>query len=125
MAAAEEVEVDVRDFLTGVGLAVDDHSVAVVETELRGDTANDCEEGSDQRLVLGGDVIEGEDFGLGDDQDMNRGLRPDVAEGERKIVFVENVRRDFAVDDAAKDRGHGSLGDETTHRTVSNGSDEE
>jgi len=45
---------------------------------------------------------------LGDEEDVDRGLRSDVAEGEDMGILVDNVGLGFAVDDPFEDRfGHG------------------
>src|SRR5713226_358009 len=47
------------------------------------------------------------DVALRDDQDVHRGLRVDVLEGEHRVVLVLDVRGLLARDDAAKDAvGH-------------------
>ena len=41
---------------------------------------------------------------LGDDEHVNGCLWVDVFEGEREVIFVENFRRDFPIDDFGENR---------------------
>lgn len=59
--------------------------VAVLGGYLGGDALQFAAEG----VVLGGEVIEGGDVALGDDQHMQGGLGVDVFEGQNLVVFVE------------------------------------
>ena len=54
--------------------------------------------------IVFGDVVDGGDGFLGDDQKMDRRLRVDVTEREGEVVFVEDIRRDLAVDDLGENR---------------------
>jgi hypothetical protein len=57
---------------------------------------------AEQVLVVGLGFGDARDQFFGDNQNVRRRLRADVAEGEDGIVFVNDVRRDFARDDFFK-----------------------
>ncbi|MNI88160.1 hypothetical protein D3C73_1454280 [compost metagenome] len=52
-----------------------------------------------QALVLFGQVIERTDVFFRDDQKVHRRLGRDVVEGQNLVVLVDDLRRDFPVDD--------------------------
>ena len=63
------------------------------------DEKNDIMESCQHRYVVnGGDGL------FRDDQKMHRRLRVDVTERQGDVVFVEDVRGDFAVDDLGENR---------------------
>lgn len=59
-----------------------------------------------QRLIASACLRDARNGLLRHDEDMSRRLWRDVAEGQHKIVFVNNLRRDFARDDLFK-QSHG------------------
>src|SRR5260370_38577781 len=58
-----------------------------------------------------GKIVDRDVFALGDDDDMNRRLRVDVAKGEDMLVLIDFAARQFAAQDAGEDViavvGHG------------------
>lgn len=70
-----------------------------------------CEEQvSEDALVLRAGFPDAREGLAGNDEDMHRGLRVDVADGEGRIVFVEDFGGDFAGEDFFKERRHQSVG---------------
>ena len=93
---------------SAVGAVVDDESVACGGYVFAaGDVGGGKEEVAEEALIIG---LGGSDAGDGffrNDEDMNRGLRRDVAEGEALVVFENDVSGDFAGDDFFE-KGHAS-----------------
>jgi hypothetical protein len=107
---AEEVDVEVVDLLAAVRLAVDDEAVPVVqEPFLRGDGAGGREQPAQRRLVVFGDVGGGRDDVVRYEEDVDGGLRVDVAEGGDEVVAVHDVGADLAAHDLEEEGvvGHG------------------
>ena len=93
------------DRLSAVAPMVDDQAIAIVrEAKIRRDPSRGREQHAQKRDVVVGCVRYGGDWLLGYHEDVRWRLRVDVAEGERVVVFVHDVRRDFASDDAREDR---------------------
>ena len=92
----------VGDGFSSVAPVVDDETEAFgnfVHAEFAGNFSGSEEEGSEMSLVFRGGFTDAEDDFFGDDQDMDRSLRGDVAEGEGLVIFVNDVRRDLSGDD--------------------------
>ena len=88
-------------FLVAVSAAVGDQAIAgLVDAEVLGDLRDRALHGGDLRFarllakILGGDI-----GALGDHQDVDGGLRPDIGEGEDMSVLVDLLRRNLAGDD--------------------------
>jgi hypothetical protein len=100
---------EVRDRLAAVGAVVDDEAEAFVggvHAELGGDGTGGEEEVAEEFLVIRRGFADARNGFLGDDENVDGGLRIDVFEGEAKLVFVDNIGGDFAVDDLLED-AHG------------------
>src|SRR5688572_21875479 len=52
---------------------------------------------------LGGEIVPGDIAALGNDEDVDRGLRIDVLEGERVIVLMNLLAGQFPAQDAGED----------------------
>lgn len=99
----ENVRVDVEDGLSGVRAGVEDQPEVTVRV-FCGEAASGRDKFGEKRGVAGGELGDvGVFLGLGNDEEVNGGLRCDVAEGDEALGFEHDVRRDFAVDDSAKD----------------------
>jgi hypothetical protein len=99
------VDVEVEDGLPGVRARVDDGAVASLGEALPvGDARGDAEEVAEQRLVRLRRVVQRLDVRARDDEDVRRGLRVDVAEGDGPLVFVDerggNLARDYLAEEA-------------------------
>ncbi len=102
---------DVKDVLTGVAGRVEDDPVARLGDALfAGRPARREEELPEEVLRAVGNVVERGEVGLGDDQDVDRRLRPDVVEGEDALGLEEDLGRDLPADDAAEDAVGGLAG---------------
>ena len=84
-------------------LAVNDQPVARADAELPGKLGGDQVKVSKDIPVLLADVRMGSDDFARNDQDMNRRLGIDVAKRQTVIIFVDDVGRNFAVNDLLKD----------------------
>jgi hypothetical protein len=102
------VHVQVIDLLSAVPVAVDDEPVAILGDALAArEVARDDEHMTDQCLIAVGDVVRRRYRLVGNDQDVGRRPRMDVAEGRDALVLVDDVRRQFAPDDALEEGRHG------------------
>lgn len=105
--AAEQMDVQVIDFLSAVLVAVDDEPVAVLGDALvPREVARHGEHVADERLVIVADVVGGRNRLVWHDQDMDRRTRMDVAEGRHAFVPVQDRGRQFARDDALEQCRH-------------------
>ncbi|BCA26655.1 hypothetical protein PtoMrB4_06320 [Metapseudomonas otitidis] len=59
-----------------------------------------------QLAVILGEMVEGFDVSLWDDQEVHRRLWADVMERDNVIVFVQRARRDLPSDDFAEQTVH-------------------
>lgn len=121
-SSGEEMHVEVRDRLAAIGAVVDDEAEAFgggVDAELGGDGTCGEEEVAEEFLVFGGGFADAGDGLFGNDEDVSGGLRIDVFKGEAELVFVDDIGRDFAVDDLLEN-AHG-LKEERCNRPGVNG----
>ena len=79
---------EMRNRLAGIGTAVGNEAVAVHEPCLFGDGGDRFEDVCHHGAVRGGDAVEGGNMGFGDHQDVNGGLRVDVAECQNAFVLI-------------------------------------
>ena len=105
VAPAEQVHMEMRHFLVTVTTAVGDDAVAGFgDTPLSGDLPQGADHGRMlRRRGLSGKIVERDIFALGDDQDVGRGQRIDVVEGEDVLVLIDFVAWDLATQNAGKD----------------------
>jgi hypothetical protein len=103
VASTEEMDGEMGDCFATVGAVVDDEAVAGGGYVFAAGDLSGCEEEvAEEALIIG---LGGSDAGDGffrNDEDMDRCLRRDVAEGEALVVFKNDVSRDFASDDTLK-----------------------
>jgi hypothetical protein len=93
--AAEEMNVEVKDGLSGSGADVEDGTVSLLDVALPGNVGGSKMAAADQfRVFVLGFFESGEVF-LGDDKDVCRGLGMDVFKGEDVIVLINFFRRNF------------------------------
>lgn len=100
----------VRDRFAAVGAVVDDKTVAVREVLLPGDRRRREQEVPENVLVFAGGLTDARNEFFRNDQDVGRGLRIDVLQSDAVIVFVDLLRRDFAVDDLLENRFFSHVG---------------
>ena len=97
---------EVGDAFAGVGAVVDDEAVAgFVEALLFGDVAGGEEELAEELTVAFAGGADAGDDALRDDEDVDGGLRVDVADGEDLFVVAHDVGGDLAGGDAFEE-GH-------------------
>ena len=102
-SSPENVKVDVEDILSRISGRVEDDSVSTFL-----DSLFLCylpcldQDVSEKLLVLFRDVVQGGVMLLGDEQDMNGGLRIYVVESKDPIVFIHDFRRNLFVYDFTK-----------------------
>jgi hypothetical protein len=101
-AAAEKVNVEMLDALAAVGAGVDDGAIAFGEALLAGDFRGRAEQVADERLLFGGDLVEGVEVLAGHDENMHGSLRIDVGEGVAEVVFVNGLGGNFTLEDFAE-----------------------
>lgn len=109
MAATQKVKMEMGDGFSAVGAVVDDEAIpGLVKLELAGDFLGGGKEMAKNGMMFRGDGGMAGMVLLGDEEDMNGGLRGDIAEGEDVIILIDDVGLGFAVDDPLEDRfGHG------------------
>ena len=101
------MHVQVKNFLAAVFVAIDDQAVAVVGDALvPRDSCRHSEQPSQGRFVLFPGIVRGGDFHFGNDQDVNRRLRGNIAKGQHEFVFIDNIGRDIFGDDLRENRTH-------------------
>ena len=113
---SEDVEVDVIDGLPGIRAVVEDESIpGFVEAELGGDLLCGEDHAADEGGVA---VLEGGWAGgrlaSGDEDDVGWGGGGDIAEGDEFGVLVDTIAGDVVAEDAGEDvvwvvGGHGQL----------------
>src|SRR6185295_1315021 len=81
---------------------VDDGAEAVARAGLAREPSRDDQHLAERRLVRGLRVVEVGDVRFGNDQDVDRRLRPDVVESHHFGVVVNLFRRDLTAHDFAK-----------------------
>ena len=100
----------VVDLLTAVAVAVDDQPIAVLRDAFTlGKITRHREQMPDQRLVLISDIVGGGDEFVGNNEDVGRSARPDVAKGRHQLVTIDNVGGQLARDDALKKIIHAAI----------------
>ena len=110
MAPTQKMEVQVGNGFSPVRAVVDHQAVAgFFQLKLTTDTLGGCQEvGKDGMIFRGDGGMAGVVF-FWNEEDVNRGLRGDVAEGQDLVVLIDNVGRHLAIDDALENRpAHGA-----------------
>jgi hypothetical protein len=103
---------DVEDTLSRLAVRVEDRPVpTLVVAVLLRECSCESEHRSHQRIVLDGQVVQGGDVLLGNNQHMQRRLRIDVLERHQGFILVHQCARDVARDDLAEETvGHKTPG---------------
>ena len=86
--------------------AVDDRAVAVCQIQLGGDFPHNHKQVPNQFRVSVFKSVQRDDLFLRDDEDMGGGQGTDISKGQSEFVFVNDLGRDFAVDDLCEDCRH-------------------
>lgn len=109
LSLAQNVQVNVVDRLTTVGVAVEHCTETVLATLLAGYLLTDEDHMADQCAVVFGHVTDDGDMPFRDDQKMHWCLGVDVIEGNDLLIFIDFCRRDLALDDLAEQTVHALL----------------
>ena len=103
MAPAEQMKVNVKDRLSGVGAAVDDEAVTVLgDALLLGETVGDAVNSADELADVVLQIREQPDVHDRHDENVDRRLRSDIPKGDDAVVAVDDIAFDLALDNAAK-----------------------
>ena len=94
----------VGDCFSTIGPVIDDEAISCFfELALAGNPLGGDEEMSEEGMILGRNgAVAGMMF-FRDEKDVDGGLGGEITEGEDVIILVEDIGRDFAVDDAFED----------------------
>jgi hypothetical protein len=101
------MNVEVEDGLAGIGVGVGDEAVAgVVDAELFGEALSSNEDAADESFIFRRELVDAGDGLLGNDQEMQWGIRRDVANGNDLVIFELDGSRDLAGDDLFEQGAH-------------------
>jgi len=93
--------------LARLAIAVEDRSISALAESLVGrQLSGASQHPADQRVIVPTEIVGGRDVLSGNDEQVHRRLRIDVAERDEIVVFVHNRRRNLAGDDAAEQAVH-------------------
>ena len=111
MAPAKNMTMKVGHGFAAIRTVVDDQPVAAFfQTSFVGDFRRFEQEVAQQFVIFRTGLGNAGNHLLGEKQNMHRGLRVDVADGQHKIVFKNDLRRNFPRDDFSKKGfAHGKL----------------
>jgi hypothetical protein len=99
--------VEVRDGLAAVRAVVDYHAEAVFRAaEVGGNLSGGEKKVAEDGLVFGRCLADACDDLVRDDENVNRRLRGNIAEGEAYVIAVDYIGGDLAVADFLKNRLH-------------------
>ena len=101
LAAAEQVQVEMKNRLAGAGTIVEDRAISIEQIAFSGELRGNQMQLADDRLILVRRVVKRNEVLSRDKQNVRRRLRADVLERENVRVFVDNfgwnlLRSDFA-----------------------------
>src|SRR6266536_1845938 len=92
-----------KDALAGVRPDVDDHAKAALgDAMLARKLRRDSKDLPDERAVVRVDIEDTDDMLAGNNQKMHRRPWCDVFEDHHGIVLIDDIRRNFPLDNAAK-----------------------
>src|SRR6266545_7337468 len=95
--------VQVKDALARVRPGVDDHAKAALgDAMLARKPRRDLKNLPDERAVVRVDIEDTDDMLAGNNQKMHRHPWRDVFEDHHGIVLIDDIRRNFPLDNAAK-----------------------
>lgn len=105
-SSAKDVNVQVIDRLAAISATIDDGAVSVRQTKLLGDFLRGQQQVPQQSLILTRSCREVCQFFFGDHQHMRRSLRRDVMKCQAQIIFMDDLSRDFPIEDPFENRRH-------------------
>ena len=97
------MQMNVKNTLPRAGVDVE-HSAPtfLLDTELLGEFLCNLNHVSDQYTIVWNDVVQGRDMLPGQYKNMDRRYRTDVIDCDDVVILVHQLRRNFALDDLAK-----------------------
>src|SRR5436305_8503391 len=102
-AAAEEMQVNVIHALAGLRSLVKDESVTVaIHLPFVGDAVGHLHHPGQHRTLVPGEIVDGGNVLLGDDEHVGRRHRPDVLEGDDIVVAEDFLRGNLPGEDLAE-----------------------
>src|SRR5579864_565793 len=102
-ASAQEVNVQVKDGLSGAGANVEDGAVSLLDLALSGDHGGGQMAAADDFGVTAFRFFQSCKMAFGDDEHMGRRLRINVFKREDVFIFENSFRRNLAANDAAEE----------------------
>jgi hypothetical protein len=97
------VQVDVKDRLPGLGVAIEDRAIAAIgKPVVFRDGGRATDHFPDQPIVGVPQIVQRRDVPSRDDEDVHRRLWVDVLEGDEMLVLMDDRCRDFPFDDLAE-----------------------
>src|SRR5579872_7228464 len=103
VSTAEQVNVQMRNGLPTILIAIDDQAIPSRQTELLSKLRSHQLEVAEDHLILHRGVIERANHLFGDDQYVRWGLRSDIVEGQAEFVFVCNLCGNRFIDNLEED----------------------
>ena len=107
LATGEKMDVKMGHGFARVRTVVDHEAKAGGEIEFLRELRGNLEQVTEDWFVSSGGDGEARDGLLRNNQEVNRRLRLNVVQRDAEIVFVLELRRDFAVDDFLEEGLHG------------------
>lgn len=106
MAPAKEMQMEMGDSFASVLTIVDDHPETLFLVTLLTGNLSDLEHQVAQEfLITGFGKRDPGDGFLGNEKEVDRSLRCNVAEAETEIIFVNDIGRNFPGDDFLEESG--------------------
>ena len=107
MAPTKQMNVEVWDGLAAVCAVIDHHAEAAFrKTEVGGDLRSGEKKVAKDRLISGLRFAEAGYYFFGNNKDVHRCLRRNIAESEAMLVAVNHISGDFPVADFLENRLH-------------------
>ena len=104
-APTNEMQVDVKNFLTRMGPAVHDEPVSsLVDPRFLSEPGGDPDHAAKRRLVRIGHVGEGRNRLVGDDEYVGGRQGLDIPERCHQLVLIDEIGGNFPADDLREDR---------------------
>src|SRR5208282_987288 len=103
-SSAEQMIMQMRHSLAGVGTAIDDNPIPIVQIPLGGQLLYHHQQMPGQRSIAFGQIGQRRNLLLGNDQDVNGRLRINVFESQAAVILVNNLGGNFPVDNPFENR---------------------
>ncbi|KPX79892.1 hypothetical protein ALO59_200059 [Pseudomonas amygdali pv. mellea] len=103
------MHVNVINGLSAQIIAVHDHAEAFFTTQFKGQTLRCEQDMPRQAFVFFGQIVQGPNGLFRDNQKMHGCLWGDVVKSQYLVIFVDDLRRNFPIDDLGKQSFHSRL----------------